>query len=719
MKKTYLLIVLLSICSLALQSQDAKRAKTYFDRAFYTDAIPLYEALVKNDRSKETVRNLADSYYNTYQLPKAAKWYAYLTSVYGEDLDEDYFFKYSQTLKSIGEYAEATEVLIAYYTEKGEIQKVEKLKSDLVYLENVAAIGERFSMKNLALNTPMSEFGAAEIDSNLVYTASEKKGLPLVGKMYRWNNQGYLDLYKHPLSGLDLGDSISSGFSKKVNTKMHEGTFAISKDRQTLYFTRNNFIRGKKRTDAKKISNLKIYRAVLTNGEWDNIEELPFNSDDFSTEHPSLSTDERTLYFASDRPGGYGSFDLYEISIAGNGSFGEPKNLGDQINTQRKEQFPFVAKNDDLYFSSNGQPGFGLLDIFIVKKQNGAYQKPDNVGKPLNSGFDDFAYTLKADEKTGYFSSNREEGKGSDDIYSFVVTQPLIIADCKQFITGILTDKKTNLPLPHSTISLLDSDNKIIETLKTGSDASFTFSVECETNYRIEAKKETYEDNSISVRTDTERDATQDGSLSLFSVEDRTAENLLAEKKKQEEAERIAIIEVERKRKDAKIAQEERMREASATKEREKVAQLKAEKERLQKIAQVIEKEEAIVKQDERIVIKTEEIHFDYSLWYLRRESRERLAKVIEIMKANPGMVIEIGTHTDIRGNDDYNRELSQKRADAAKAFMVKNNISDERVIAKGYGESQPIVKCETEESCSEEDHEWNRRCELVVVKWE
>ena len=331
MKQLYLFIVIIVTGTVALQAQDAKRAKTYFDRAFYMDAIPLYVELVKNNRSKETVQNLADSYYNTYQLPKAAKWYSYLTSVYGENLDEDYFFKYSQTLKSIGEYSEATEVLIDYYTKKEEVQKVDKLKADLIYLDNVNAIGERFTMKNLSLNTPLSEFGAAEVDSNLVYTASEKKGLSLVGKTYRWNNQGYLDLYQHPLTKLAFGDSISTAFSKKVNTKMHEGTFAISKDGQTLYFTRNNFIRGKKRTDANKISNLKIYKASLINGEWGKIEELPFNSDDFSTEHPALSNDGRTLYFASDRPGGQGSFDLYAVSVAGNGSFGEPKNLGDKI----------------------------------------------------------------------------------------------------------------------------------------------------------------------------------------------------------------------------------------------------------------------------------------------------------------------------------------------------------------------------------------------------
>lgn len=719
MKKVYLFIACTILGLGMLQAQDLKRAKTYFERAFYSDAIPLYEELVKSNRSKEVVQNLADSYYNTYQLPRAAKWYAYLTEVYGENLSEDYYFKYSQTLKSIGQYGEATEVLMEYYTQADQTAKVEKLKAALSYLENVDAIGERFTLKSLALNTERSEFGAAQVDSNLVYSAAKKKEFPLGNKIYRWNNQGYLDLYQHPVSNLDLGDSISTSFSKKVNTKMHEGTFAISRDGQTLYFTRNNFIHGKKRTDSKKISNLNIYIATLKDGEWTNIAALPFNGDDFSTEHPALSPDGKTLYFASDRTGGQGSFDLYSVTVFNNGTFGEPKNLGDKINTERKEQFPFVDKNDNLYFSSNGHAGFGLLDVFISKNNNGTFEKPDNLGFPVNGGYDDFSIAINTDGKTGYFSSNRPDGKGSDDIYAFTETQPLLIENCKQLIAGVITDKTTKMILSNASVSLLDADNKVVQTLITAADASFSFSVECASQYRIEAKKEAYLANFKTVQTDKERNATKDGSLTLYSIQERAKQAALVQQKKQEEAEKLTLLETEIKLKKEKIAAQEQIQAKKENEERNKVKQEKAKKERLQKIEETIQKEDAIVKEDERTIIKTDEIHFDYSLWYLRRESRERLVKVIEIMKSNPSMVIEIGTHTDIRGNDNYNKNLSQKRANSVKIFMVKNGIQGKRVIAKGYGESQPIVECKTEEDCTEEDHEWNRRCEFVIVKWE
>ncbi len=323
------------------------------------------------------------------------------------------------------------------------------------------------------------------------------------------------------------------------------------------------------------------------------------------------------------------------------------------------------------------------------------------MGLPVNSGYDDFSLTYNADGKTGFFSSNRPGGKGSDDIYAFTEIKPLIIEDCKQFISGILTDRTTKLPIPNGTIRLLNNNGDLVEKLTTAEDATFSFEIGCSSGYTIEGSKTEYDSNSKAIVTNTERNKTYDGSLELFSLKEKENKRFLAEQKRKED-------ELQQIRKE----QEELLL-------KEKIAQQKAEKERTQKIQNTIKKEDAIVKEKERTIIKTKEIHFDYSLWYLRRESRERLGTVIKIMKDNPGMVVEIGSHTDIRGNSSYNKNLSQKRANSVKDYLIKNGIEATRVIAKGYGESQPIVKCKTEDSCSEEDHEWNRRCEFVIVKWE
>lgn len=708
MKKTTLLLVIIvffNIFSASAQDQ-LKRANTYFDRAFYSEAIPLYEEIAATNKSATVIKNLADSYYNTYQMPQAAKWYAYLTSIYGETLHETYFFKYSESLKATGDINKSFEVLTEYYQAKEDAEQVAKLKSDFNYLENIQAIGPRFSIENLALNTTNSEFGAVPVDDQIVYTASKKKA----AKIYRWNNQNYLDLYQHSVSELMYGDSISTSFSTAINTKMHEGTFAITKDRNTLYFTRNNFIKGKKKTDAKKVSNLKIYRATRIDSVWTNITALPFNSDDFSNEHPSLSSDEKTLYFASDRSGGFGSFDIYKVTIQENDVYTEPENLGSLINTDKKEQFPFVDQNDNLYFSSNGHPGFGLLDIFIAKKDTNQFQKPDNIGYPVNSSYDDFSYFQNEDK--GFFASNRPEGKGSDDIYSFTITKPLKIEACAQVITGVVTDRTTKQLLPFSTVRLLDIDHHEIAKIITKEDASFSFAVNCEEQYRIEAKKAQYEDNFKVLRTTKERNAKIDASLTLYAT---------AEKEK---VARIALQEKEKQALEkAKTAQKKKLKEekeaAEALAAQEKQHKEKAEKEKAENIIKTINTEKAIVKEKNRTVIKTQAINFDYSMWYLRRETRERLETVVATMKNNPSITIEIGSHTDRRGNNNYNKELSQKRANSVKIYLLEKGIAAERIIAKGYGESQPIIACATDDACSEEEHELNRRCEFVIVKWE
>ncbi|MEX0274479.1 MAG: OmpA family protein [Flavobacteriaceae bacterium] len=690
--------VLIGISLPANGQKNTKRADTYFKLRFYTDAIPLYEKHAETRKSKHVVENLAESYYRTFNMPGATKWFGYLTSVHGENLEESQYLKYAHSLKAMDKRNEAYEMLRKYYAEVSDTEKKSKIDQEEEYLKNVEAIGARFDIKNLEINTVLSEFAATEINGNLVYTAAKTSSNGL--KKYRWNNQKYLDIYMQPLDKIHLGDSLSVPYSTDINTKLHEGTFALSPDGNTLYFTRNNSFSGRKRTDSASVSNLKIFEAQWVDGKWQNIIELPFNSDDFSNEHPTLSADGKTMVFASDRPGGLGSFDLYTVDILGDGFFTEPKNLGPVINTDKKEQFPFLDQQSNLYFSSDGHPGFGLLDVFIATREGKGYQKPDNIGLPVNSGYDDFSFNVKPGTETGYFSSNRPNGKGSDDIYAFTVTKPLIIEDCAQLIEGTITDKTTKALLPNTQLQLLGANGEVLQTTISDAMAQFKFKVSCTSPYRVEAEKMGYEPNFKSVVTDERRHSSNDASMALMSLKEIEKRKALALKKQKEEAVRLAQI--------------------KAAEKREKEIQEKAlaEKQHKEKIESTIQKEKDLVREKDRLVIKTEEIHFDYSLWYLRRESRKRLTGLIRILKENPGIILEIGTHTDIRGNAPYNRNLSQKRANSVKTYLMENGIDAHRIIAKGYGESVPIVKCPSEDACSEEDHELNRRCEFVIVHW-
>ncbi|WP_394759038.1 OmpA family protein [Flavobacterium sp.] len=673
------------------QEPDLQRAKRYFDRTYYAEAIPMYEAIVADNTSVDVVKNLADCYYYTNDLKNAQKYYRFLIKTYYKDLQEEYYFRYSQTLKASDKYDEANAILKEYYLKSANSDGLVNLEKGIKELENISAIGKRFEIKNLAINTASSEFGAIEEREKLVYAAVKNKP-GLFDKVYKWNNEAYLNLVSIPLKNITSKDSIVNYFAEELNTSMHESNVIFSKDGKTIYFTRNNSKNGNKKKNKEKISNLQIFKAELVEGKWGKVTSLPFNSDNYSVEHPALSDDEKTLYFASDMPGTKGSLDIYSVSVNGE-SYGTPKNLGNLINTDKKEQFPFVSSDNKLYYSSNGLPGYGSLDVFVSEIKNGEYTRPLNVGLPVNSNVDDFAFNIDSDTKKGYFASNRSGGVGSDDVYSLLETKDLIIEDCKQFLAGTITDVDTKLPLENAIVLLQDVNKKEIERFTTTADGKFSFTVACEKEYVVSASKENYTEASKAFVLGKQRNLINDASLALKSLEVIKQEELLvAEEIKKKEA--IA----EQKKKEVEV------------KEKEIAEVIKQEK-----IEKIIAQEKDVVREKDKLVIKTDPIYFDYDLWYIRKDSKVTLKRVIELMNKYPDMILEIGSHTDMRGNDRYNSVLSEKRAQSTRDYLIDFGIAENRITAKGYGESEPIIKCESEKSCTEEQHELNRRSEFVI----
>ncbi len=688
------------------QDQELARAKRFFDKTYYSEAIVLYQKLADERPSQEVIKNLADSYFYTNDLIKAQRYYRLLISNYSNNLDREYYFRYAQTLKATNSYDDANANLKEYYSKSANSEDIVNFEKELKTLENVTAIGKRFEIKNLAINTPNSEFGAVKYKENLVFAGVKLKP-GLFDKKYKWDNETYLNLVSIPLKNINSADSIVHYFAKELKTGMHESNAVFTKDGKTMYFTRNNSKNGKKKKDDKKISNLQIFKAELVEGKWTNITALPFNSPNYSVEHPALSADEKVLYFASDMPGSFGSFDIYSVNI-NKGAFDTPKNLGPEINTDKREQFPFVSADNKLYFSSDGHLGYGSLDVFVSEINGNEYSKPVNVGLPLNSNLDDFAFTIDSNTKEGFFASNREGGKGSDDIYQFKEIKDLIVEDCKQFIAGTITDIDTQLALENVTVLLQDSENKTLNTITTSADGKFSFTVACEASYKIAAFKENYTNASKTLTLDKTRDKVNDASLALRSLEAiKKEEKQIAENKRKQEI----IIEEENKKKEALAA--------IALKEKEKKAKeaaiVAAEMRKNEKVKEILAQEKDVVKDKDRLIIKTDPIYFDYNLWYIRKESKVVLGRVVELMKKYPDMKIEIGAHTDSRGNVKFNQDLSQKRANSTREFIIQSGIDAKRVVAKGYGESVPIVKCKTDESCSEEEHELNRRSEFVI----
>ena len=354
------------------------------------------------------------------------------------------------------------------------------------YLEVIKFQSGRYTIEPFLSNSEYSDFAPSFYQKNLVFSSSRDTGVFSRYK-HSWNEQAFLDLYN---VSLENSTTDVSKFSKTLNTKYHESTTAFTKDGSTVYFTRSNYLGRKYKKDTKGVNKLKIYKATISSdGQWTNIVELPFNSDEFSTAHPALNPDETKLYFASDREGSLGLSDIYEVAIKPDGSYGEPKNLGSSVNTEGRETFPFISTEGNLYFSSDGHPGLGGLDVYAIKLNGSA--KIFNVGEPINSSEDDFTFIIDDTTKEGYFASNREGGKGSDDIYKLVENTPLK-EKCERPITGTVTDIYTTNPIPEAEVLVINEDNEVVETHLTDANGNYSLNVNCLEGNFIRVQKRAY-----------------------------------------------------------------------------------------------------------------------------------------------------------------------------------------------------------------------------------
>lgn len=367
-----------------------------------------------------------------------------------------------------------------------------------------------YTIKNLDINTKYSDFGAAFYGNDRVVFAAPTDEVKIVKSLWKENGQPFLDLY----TGLITDDR--QVIDKKqlpgdVNTKFHEGGVVFTRDLRTVYFTANNYYQKEFLTDSAGINTLQIFKATKDiDGKWSEKVKLPFNSNEYSTGHPALSFDEKKLYFVSDMPGSYGQTDIYVVEINEDGTYSEPKNLGSKVNSQGKEMFPFVGKDNIIYFSSDGHPGYGKLDVFAAKIFDNSISEPLNLGTPINSAEDDFSYIIDDEKDRGFFSSNREEGKGDDDIYSFLA-KPGLYIHCTQQITGVVRSESTGELIPGATVELRNSLGEVLETTTaSAADARyFLNSAVCDSSFVVVGSHKGYlnDEKMVATLNDIDTDA--------------------------------------------------------------------------------------------------------------------------------------------------------------------------------------------------------------------
>ncbi len=498
-KKILMSLLVILITSIAYsQKNQIEKANKDFDQYAYIDAREIYLKVVEDGyESAQVFQKLGDTYYYNSDYADAAKWYQRLIGQFPSETESIYYYRTAQCLKSLGQYEEADEMMNAYAKVGGAGIILNNYKEDPNYLKSIAFQAKGYELQKVSVNTEYSDFGPSYYGDKIVFASAAKTSEG--SKIHDWNEQPFLDLFEADRDSQGYLSNVTA-LDGDINTPYHESSATFTKDGNTVYFTRNNFVDGKKGRDKEKTIRLKIYKAIKS-GEnfWTNVEELPFNGDNFSTAHPALSKDEKKLYFASDREGTFGMSDIWYVDINEDGTYGVPINLGPNINTEAREGFPFVSEMNNLYFSSDGHSGLGGLDVWVAPlKEDGKAGKVTNLGEPANSNKDDFGFIIEESKRIGYVSSNREGDQGSisDDIYR-------VQEKCEITITGIVTNAATGEILPGATVLLLDENNNEVASVIADEEGRYNFEAiaACESQYIIRGKSEGCEYNEKLVET--------------------------------------------------------------------------------------------------------------------------------------------------------------------------------------------------------------------------
>ncbi|MBW1298699.1 OmpA family protein [Aquimarina litoralis] len=499
------------------QEKRLEKADENFEQYAFVDARKIYLDVAKSGyASADLFKKLGDSYYFNAELEESVKWYEELVNGYASEIDPEYLFRYSQSLKSVERYDEADKAMEKFNEATGNDQRAEYFVSTRDYLRFIEMQSGKFTLKKLNINSKFSDYAPSfDNQGQMVFASSRNGGNSVIKTLHEWNEMPFLDLFSADITGDRNALSNPKKMKGDINTRFHESSSTFSQDGQTVYFTRNNFTKKRLGSNTKGTILLKLYRATLEGEKWKNVEELPFNSEEYSVAHPALSVDGKKLYFASDMPGSKGLSDLYVVDINDDGTFGSPTNLGDKINTEGRETFPYVSNSGRLYFASDGHVGLGGLDIFVaVPDDTTGFSQPYNVGRPVNSSEDDFTFVLNEDTRIGFFASNRQGGKGNDDIYSFKQTEDLITT-CAQYVEGKVTDAYTREILAGTEVSLLDENNQELDKTVTDSQGNYKFNVSCETTYILRGSKINYSPTEAPLETNAALEYTHQLPLQL------------------------------------------------------------------------------------------------------------------------------------------------------------------------------------------------------------
>lgn len=620
MRKIYVTLSFVMVSGmLSAQNQYTKTADKLFNRYEYVDAAKEYLKLAEGSKADSYVyKQLAESYFNVFNTKEAVKWYA---KVVEQKQDAETYYKYAQMLKAEGNFKEADKQMQQFAQLAPNDQRAKTFVSNPNYLPELKGQAKLYDIAKSDISSDKTDFGAVLTNDNNVYFASARNTSK---RSSNFNEEPYLDIYR---ATYNANGTISDAVAvDNLNTRWHDGPASITNDGNTMYYGSESFNEKeftKDKAKNSKFGKIYLYKATKEGDKWANSKPLPFNNKEYDVRNPSISKDGKTLYFSSNMPGGFGGEDIWKVSVNGD-EYGTPENLGAKVNTEANESFPFITDDNILFFSSNGKTGFGGLDVFKIDLNKGS--EAMNVGEPVNTSKDDFAFTYNATKKVGFFSSNRD---GVDNIYK---ADPV----CNVQALVRVKDAKTGKVIEGANVLLVDEKQKTVSNQTTALNGEMLTGVLCNTSYSAQVSKQGYESG-------------------VFEV--------------------------------AKAENAQVVVEALLT-----------------PIMPIITEREVIL----------QPIYFEFNKSNITAEGAAELDKLIMVMNEYPNMVIFAKSHTDSRGSDKYNMNLSDRRAKSTVQYLISKGITKDRISGQGFGESEPKVACKP---CTEEQYAQNRRSEFLIVK--
>ncbi len=655
MKKLYISLFLLAGINIQVNAQEKTRQESKGDHyAFiyaYEKAIDAYNRA--EPLSLPGQRSLADCYHHAGNEVKAESVYSELVKSPAGISPEDYY-NYAMVLKTLGKNEESN-----LWMDKFEALQPEDLRAksyhanhqDLPYLLKDDG---KYKITCPDMNTDADDFGTSYSKDKIILVSTRSKP----GFIKRKDNHGgkpYLDLYAAEFNEGKL--QKPENLDKKLNGKLHDGPASFNGDGTFMAFTKNH----EKDKSKDDVVELQIHFSNLADGKWSEPVPFTYNNEAYSVGHPALTADGNTMYFTSNMAGGYGGTDLYKTTRTGNGAWSKPENLGSSINTEGNEMFPFFQEDKKmLFFASDGLYGLGGLDIFMCTTTDAGTGTPKNLGSPVNTIQDDFAFHADKNLKNGYFSSNRNEND-QDDIYAVEI---LRLPASEIIIEGIAKDDQGK-PISDATITLLDDQGNAIDSTTSDVNGNYSFLTDPEPDFKLSGKKEDY------LPAQTEVNPSEKESIVKADLV------FVPDTKKETEP---VVEPVETETTEAEIE----------------------------------------VGVDLGKILSAKTIYFDLDKSDIRPDAALELNKIAELMNKYPSMIVELRAYTDCRDTKEYNQILSDKRAHASAVYLRKRITNPERISGKGYGKTNMVNNCDCESNtsgCNEDEHQQNRRTEFIVVK--